>query len=330
MLKYKIIGIVPPQLNGKGMQKDIDAIGKVGVTKRIGSSVLDELDERAGEKISELKPGDFNRSDTNDGRNHELSKHFQNVHESQFNGMESLESHYINSSLPQTPKRHVENNDNEFSNPKKLKLPIPPSSPPVHDITKRIRRLRIRNSLTGGNSNQSRTPTQTALKSTPLTKQRPMDPPRFLRPTVNSLKKNVDTSSFIRNKESRDDARGTTRAVPRNHLHQPQPMPQREKHPMPRSQSVFERLYSQTTIARSCSMGNVSVKSHTQGIPSRSRERDNNTNNNIINYNGSANANANASRNANARANANSNRTKMTRSKTSGSLSSQLDRPAWK
>lgn len=318
------------------MQNDIDAIGKFGVTKRIGSSVLDELDERAGEKFSELKPGDVNGNDTNNERYRELSKHFQNLHESQFNRMPSLESHYVNASLPQTPKRHVENNDNGFSNPKKLKIPVP-SPPPVHDITKRIRRLRIRNSLTGGNSNQSRTPSQAALRSTPLTKQRPMEPPRFLRPTVNSLNKNVDTPSMVGNRESREGVKRTTKAIPKSHFNQPQPMPQREKKQMPRSQSVFERLYSQTTVARSCSMGNVSIKSHTHGVPSRSRERDNgagsstnnNNSNNSSGYTGrSTYTRPEASTNPNP--NPNSNKTKMTRSKTSGSLSSQLNRPAWK
>lgn len=321
-LRYKILATALIQLNGKGMQKDIDAIGRVGVTKRIGSSVLDELDERAGEKISELKPSDFDSSNATDDKHNELSKHFQNVHESQFNKMESLESHYINNALPQTPKRHVENNDSEFSNPKKPRIPIP-SSPPVHDITRRIRRLRLRSSLTGGNSNQSRTPSQTALKNTPLTRQRPMDPPRFLRPTINSLnKKNVDTQPIIRNKEPREEVRGTSRPVLKSQFNQPQPIQQREKKQIPRSQSVFERLYSQTTIARSCSMGNVSVKAQSHGIPSRTREHESNT--------GTNNNSSSTGRNPNTRVNSNSNRTRMTRSQTSESLSSQLERPAWK
>lgn len=310
------------------MQRDIDAIGKVGVTRRIGSSVLDELDERADEKIIELKPEDYNGQNGGyNDRNDKLSKHFQDVHESQFNKMDSLESHYINNSLPQTPKRHVENNDNQASsNSKKIKIPIP-SSPPVNDITRKIRRLRLRNSLTGGNSNQSRTPSQAAVKNTPLTKQRPMDPPRFLKPTINSLNKNVDTQMALKKRGSRDAApRGPTTSrnaqKEREQFRPPRPPPlPKERRQIPRSQSVFERLYSQTTISRSCSMGNVSVKSHSNGVPSRSREPESNSNTNITSANNSNNA---------TRFNEGLNKTKMTRSRTSGSLSSQLDRPAWK
>ena len=318
-----------------GMHQDMDVLGRVGTSKRIGSSVLHELDSRAGEKLGELK--------TNQGSlptpTATLAQQFQDAHTSQFNKMDSLDSHYA--CIPHTPKRHSEtdagrldsyhNNNINGNTNKKLKIPL---SPPVNEITRRIRRLRLRGSLTGGNgnSNQSRTPSQAAVKNTTLTKQRPMDPPRFLRPTINSLNKHKEVKDHDKPRTNLHSGASASTSGNSCSGTAATPAPSKPKSSIPRSQSVFQRLYTQTTISRSCSMGNVSVKGHPVSQPVASQHLASKSSAST-GQRGLSNGHAQhttASNHGHIQRAEPGSRFSVTRSKTSGSLSSHLDRPAWR
>ena len=82
-------------------------IETIGVSKRLGNSVLSELDSRATSKFEFLKDqseqqynGDKNGEPKSDS--YDINEFFQAKHDSQFGQMESLDTHYT---LLHTPKR---------------------------------------------------------------------------------------------------------------------------------------------------------------------------------------------------------------------------------
>ncbi|EJS44645.1 she1p [Saccharomyces arboricola H-6] len=304
-------------------------IETIGVSKRLGNSVLSELDSRATSKFEFLQ--DQTQQQHNGTRNSEsgpdsynINEFFQAQHDSQFGQMESLDTHFT---LLHTPKRRsqrvVPQDRSESLKRSRPSRSIPYTTPVVNDITRRIRRLKLRNSLVNGNDIAARARSMQAnsnvnsIKNTPLSKPKPFMPkPNFLMPTTNSLNK---INSAHRNASSSSSASATSRSklpksTPIRDLHArtkpPERTPRTSLAPgtntqLKNSVSVFDRLYKQKTFSRSTSMNNLS-----SDAAAKSKE--------------SINA-----------------KTRMVKSKTSGSLSSHLkqnsatnntknDRPIWR
>ncbi|AJQ11827.1 She1p [Saccharomyces cerevisiae YJM1342] len=300
-------------------------IETIGVSKRLGNSVLSELDSRASSKFEFLK--DQSEQQYNGDKNNEpksgsynINEFFQAKHDSQFGQMESLDTHYT---LLHTPKRKSQHAiPQDRSDSMKRSRPsrsIPYTTPVVNDITRRIRRLKLRNSLVNGNDIVARARSMQAnsnvnsIKNTPLSKPKPfMHKPNFLMPTTNSLNK---INSAHRNTSSSS----TASSIPRSKVHRSTsirdlhaktkpvertPVAQGTNSQLKNSVSVFDRLYKQTTFSRSTSMNNLS-----SGTSAKSKEHTNV-------------------------------KTRLVKSKTSGSLSSNLkqstatgtksDRPIWR
>lgn len=179
---------IPPPVMTTSHNDIIDALG---VSKRLGNSVLDELDSRAHAKFEQLRntlvPMDQNFS----------SNRFSSVHQHDFNSMESLDTHYAakkrlveysNATTDVTRAEMVKENEEEeeeeeanLSTPKRhMQQEIVTStkrlkdsqgkaresdsflSSPVTDITRRIRRLRV-------NIANPRDRRRSSIRDTPLT-----------------------------------------------------------------------------------------------------------------------------------------------------------------
>ena len=86
-------------------------IETIGVSKRLGNSVLSELDSRATSKFEFLKDQsqqqhNGNKSGEQKLDSYNINEFFQAKHDSQFGQMESLDTHYT---LLHTPKRKSQN-----------------------------------------------------------------------------------------------------------------------------------------------------------------------------------------------------------------------------
>lgn len=191
--------------------KHENLINTLGVSKRLGSSVLNELDSRTDAKFKQLL---MSNKDNHGEPLPDLtfSERFNITHDSQFKTMESIDMHYsvkfsnrngneINDNIYKTPSRkNLQPEQLHSSSIKRLKVTqnLLNTPPPILDITRRIRRLRLRNSLSNNNHNigghgardshDSRSITNSKIKNTPITKpQKPLKPPSFLIPTITSL-----------------------------------------------------------------------------------------------------------------------------------------------
>ncbi|KAK5773851.1 She1p PWA37_003801 [Arxiozyma heterogenica] len=205
-------------------------INTLGVSKKLGSSVLNELDSRTNAKFEQLFVS--NDDHTESLMDLTFSERFNIAHNSQFKTMESLNSHYcvkflnpnnnddnvIDGNIYKTPlKKNLQTEQLQSNSIKRLKTTqnLLSTPPPILDITRRIRRLRLRNSLSNNNNNNNNSTVNTSsnggnsrsgyglrsnhdsrsivnskIKNTPITKpQKPLEPPSFLRPTITSLNK---------------------------------------------------------------------------------------------------------------------------------------------
>ncbi|KOH00813.1 She1p [Saccharomyces eubayanus] len=299
-------------------------IETIGVSKRLGNSVLHELDSRATSKFEFLKDQqqyDENSNSQPQSSSHNINEFFQTKHDSQFGQMESLDTHYM---VLHTPKRKsqraVPQDSSESMKRSRPSHSIQYTTPVVNDITRRIRRLKLRNSLVNGNDIAARARSMQAnsnvnsIKNTPLSKPKPfMQKPNFLMPTTNSLNKinpvhpNAHRNAPFSTSASAHSRSKLPKSAPIRDLHsKTRPAERTPTAPGTSSQlknsvSVFDRLYKQTTFSRSSSMNNLSLDGSAK----------------------TSNANA---------------KTRMVKSKTSGSLSSHLkqdatsknDRPVWR
>ncbi|EHN03744.1 She1p [Saccharomyces cerevisiae x Saccharomyces kudriavzevii VIN7] len=300
-------------------------IETIGVSKRLGNSVLSELDSRATSKFEFLQgqtQQQHNSSESGElnSDSYDINEFFQTEHDSQFSQMESLDAHYTLLHTPKRKSQHATQQDRSES----LKRSRPSRSisyttPAVNDITRRIRRLKLRNSLVNGNDIVARARFMQAnsnvnsIKNTPLSKPKPfMQKPNFLTPTTNSLNKvnsahrNASSSSSVPVVPKPKVPKSTsirdlhTRIKPTERT----PLAPGTNSQLKKSVSVFDRLYKQTTFSRSTSMKNLS-----SGVSAKSKEHTNT-------------------------------KTRMVKSKTSGSLSSHLkqnadastknERPIWR
>lgn len=200
-------------------------INEIGVSRRLGSSVLDELDNRTESKFNQLKDstnkGHFtfdhsqlnrkNNSNPNSNTVLPLSKPPLNNHnniipdmsfplsEENFNNTNTIFNIKTSSpvmvqnndlhTIPTTPQRKSLNEVQIHSSSiKRLKKTPIAVSPAISEITRRIRKLRLRNSLThGDNINYNSIPETKKLRNTPITKDTNIEPPHFLKPTLRSL-----------------------------------------------------------------------------------------------------------------------------------------------
>lgn len=281
-------------------------INTLGVSQRLGSSVLDELDSRTNAKFEQLSHHNNNNiSNSGNVKDQSFSQRFNISHDSQFRTMESVQTHYTvkfegnetNDNIYQTPSKKNSQQEQLHSNSIK-RLKTTPSllstPPPVLDITRRIRRLRLRNSLVGNGvrEHHDSSITKSKIKTTPITKlQKPLEPPSFLRPTLNSLNRmkksdgSINLHSKIKPQKLRiPSEEKTNRTMPRsssssfhlkNKMNPPAPKPKSSSLQDGHTQaldrrvkstgssnslegsSVFDRLYRQSTVSRSSSMNNI-------------------------------------------------------------------------
>lgn len=272
---------------------DGSIIETLGVSKKLGTSVLNELDSRTTLKYEQLRDDGDNPGTVLNGKDSQTFSHFFNIqHDSEFQKMDSINLHYSlndqnnndnnRDQVPSTPsKKNTVPDLLESDSIKRIKTYNHHTPPPVNEITRRIRRLRIRNNSSNGtphsssrtNSKSSVSPIKT-IKNTPLTKAKPMEPPTFLKPTINSLNKirrspvkadlnairtgrpnlsvstpvntttqrRVNSTSSVDNNKPLTSADSNTKSTEKRSVS---------------AGSVFDRLYKQSTMSRSNSMNNI-------------------------------------------------------------------------
>lgn len=340
-------------------------ISSIGVSQRLGSSVLNELDSRTNVKFQQLS-NDMNPINDIETQDESFSRRFNITHDSQFRSMESVQNHYSvkfesendqsmitsnnnnnnNNEIYSTPsKKNIQQEQLHSSSIKRLKTTtnLLSTPPPVLDITRRIRRLRLRNSLVGNGARDHHETSiiNSKVKNTPITKpQKPLETPNFLKPTLTSLnrmkksqasnnlhsnlkpqKLRIPSSEEKKTKKQTNTTRSISVSISnvKNKMNLPSStgisstnkgsdrrVKSTGSSTIPKSESVFDRLYNQSTVSRSTSMNNIN--NHTKPI-----------------------SNVNSSKTSNI---------KFGRSKTSSTISSNLSssdssnsmnsRPAWR
>ncbi|KAL3241037.1 She1p RNJ42_03129 [Nakaseomyces bracarensis] len=154
-------------------------IDQLGISKRLGTSIFDELSHRASE-ANEL----VHRLDTEEEiREHVPDAHFNKVHDLNFQNMKSVDTHYSVQLDDQKKKKY------KFSPIKR--------TPEVVEITKKIRRLKLRSSstLSNGGSPEKRSHSNATVES--KTNLAPLKTPSFLQPTINSMNRARETTTYI-------------------------------------------------------------------------------------------------------------------------------------
>ncbi|CDO92575.1 unnamed protein product [Kluyveromyces dobzhanskii CBS 2104] len=197
---------VPPLFDGNQI------IECIGVSKRLGNNVLQELEQRANNFLPGVSSEKSHLVDLgqNSGMKKSISMKFQDTHDKRFQGMDSIDTHYSLaklSSMPETPgKRKNESDvpetlresesicDSSFSSPgstKKKQKPEEPMFSPVTDITHRLRRLRVRITTPSERERTERDRRRNIISNTPLSRQRQIHEniPTFAQPTATSLKR---------------------------------------------------------------------------------------------------------------------------------------------
>ncbi|CCD22696.1 She1p NDAI_0A05410 [Naumovozyma dairenensis CBS 421] len=227
-------------------------IDTIGVSKTLGNKVFDELDSRTTLKFQQLREqhnDNNNNDDSNDLTSSNFEEFFKSKHNIQFNNMQSLQDYKylyninINEQrqqaeqqqvLPRTPKKQSidtiishndENNNNNLESLKRFKTndstfrtkrrSIVPTATPVSDITRRIRRLRLRTSI-ANKKDVSNNDALYSIMNTPLSNAKPLQmsssipqpppnvnvpqhEPTFLKPTINFLNKMKRSEPIFKN-----------------------------------------------------------------------------------------------------------------------------------
>ncbi|SCU94479.1 LANO_0E06898g1_1 [Lachancea nothofagi CBS 11611] len=268
-----------------GMAYHDQFIDDLGVSQRLGNSVLSELDYRATNKASNLRPG---FQDSRNALQLREAERFDLKHNTDFQTMESIQSHYAAQKSPAliaqeadqamvveenenyeekpgTPKR--ESDQNLHSSSKRMRDKDGKSRDsdvsvysPVTDITRRIRRLRVKQQNQTPRENRSKI---NSVRNTPLSGP----PPRisfdnkpqatFAKPTFTSInRENKPGAIFSRLKkpDKLDKTQSFRRPSAKNQAPINLPQPTAVVAPT----SVFQRLYEQSTISRSNSSNAIS------------------------------------------------------------------------
>lgn len=281
------------------MEYHDQVIDNLGVSKRLGNSVLSELDLRALGKASSLDSHlqDEKPQDTAGDR-------FESSHKTEFISMQSIESHYAahkNSTIeercfsdqnemivdavesesdkPGTPKRSSEQDLHSSSkrmrdrNGKSRDSDVFVYSP-VSDITRRIRRLRVRNQAPREKRSEINRVRNTPLSGSAASNQLP--PPKisfnsrqatFAKPTFTSINRETKPGAIfskLKKPEAKPKARSNTLApplppLPSSGRNSVSSKPQ-EKPPVVAPTSVFQRLYEQSTFSRSNSSNAIAAQ----------------------------------------------------------------------
>ncbi|CEP63824.1 She1p LALA0_S09e03334g [Lachancea lanzarotensis] len=268
-------------------------ISDLGVSQRLGNSVLSELDYRANFKACNSISKIHNSGEHDEHRGRDR---FQSTHRINFDTMDSIDDHYAakkastndttlqpndpnstdlnfkeNVAVPATPKRE---SDGVTQNSSKRMRDLDGRRrdsdvfvhSPVSDITRRIRRLRVRNNSQTPRNNQAKI---NSVRNTPLN---PINRPSFeshatfAKPTFTSISRETKPGAIFSKLKKPDNAnksvssfrKGATTNQPT--LSQPHPSP-----PVVAPSSVFRRLYEQSTVSRSNSSQTLSNAGATKG-----------------------------------------------------------------
>ena len=226
-------------------KSDTGVITTLGYSKRLGTSVLTELDSRTSEMLEALKE-DVSTSGIigtptsyADPAVISYGAVFNTIHDSQFQKMDSLDNYYStfvpsspttasefqphnkhesgsgptqtststamrhSSVPPETPRKNPSTSVLESESIKRMKLEdstavVPKTPVPISDITRRIRRLRLRNSLMSPSSPSMADESKNSIRYKPLSdsKQKSMKLPSFLMPTITSMNRMRKPVSF--------------------------------------------------------------------------------------------------------------------------------------
>lgn len=275
---------MPPLLDGHQM------IEYIGVSKRLGNNVLQELEQRASNLLPNVSPEKtrlMNLGHDSEMKN-SISMKFQDKHEKRFQVMDSIDTHYSlakYSGMPQTPGKRKNGSDADetsvavnLGSPgsvKKKQKSVGNVFSPVTDITHRIRRLRVRITTPNERERTERDRRRNIISNTPLSRQRQLHEsiPTFAQPTATSLKRkqmNNPLHKLVASDNNNVESQPKPKpAKPRHgdifrNLNQSEkqashprsaPVPKQQR--IPQSKSVFERLYEQSTISRSNSSKNL-------------------------------------------------------------------------
>ncbi|CCF59527.1 hypothetical protein KAFR_0H01170 [Kazachstania africana CBS 2517] len=247
-------------------------IDNLGVSKKLGNSVLNELDSRTTEKLDELKETHTTLAPKEDTNETSFEQYFGIKHNLQFNRMDSIGHHYMNN-IPKTPtKKNLTDQQLQSESIKRQRVEQNSmvKNTPVTEITRRIRRLRIRNSI-ANNNNSNGNSNINSVRNTPLSKPKPMQPPSFLRPTLNSLNKIKESSRSTSTFDLSRQKSTTTKTLNTNSKSKPATTTTyRSTSGLPKSSSVavFDRLYKQSTVSRLTSMNNLNdnIKTNAKSV----------------------------------------------------------------
>lgn len=241
-----------------------EIIEQLGISKRLGNSILDELNQRASETNPLLR-----KHEDTDNEEERPAESTPTAHNLVFNKVHNLNFENLTDKDPDFTIH------NDPLHKKKYKYSPIKRVPEVNEITKKIRRLKLRSSSnlsSSGGSPEKRTTNASNVEQ--KTELAPLKTPNFLRPTFNSMNRAKDTSHKV---ESSRRTYGnllppTSRAIPAGKEAVRQDYTKRSisiqlprKSPAPpkiseqrsisdSSSNVFERLYKQTTMSRSNSM----------------------------------------------------------------------------
>ncbi|SCU84547.1 LADA_0D02322g1_1 [Lachancea dasiensis] len=265
-------------------------IDELGVSKILGHSVLTELDLRATNKATNLgvdaspKVGGFSGLEAN---------RYESTHTNDFQRMESIQSHYAAQKTPvaypqpgkpaagtsvgeptmvdtlETPKRVHEGSSKSTSKRRRdlnggARDNDSAVYSPVSDVTRRIRRLRVRSQQQTPRENQAKI---NAVRNTPLSGPPPSQlvfdgkpQATFAKPTFTSINRESKPGAIfsrLKKTEESDKTRAFRRGTARNQLLQNAASATQSTTNMAPS-SVFQRLYTQSTISRSNSSNTIS------------------------------------------------------------------------
>ena len=332
------------EVSKSGPKNDTGIITTLGYSKKLGTSVLTELDSRTSEMLEALKEdvstsGIIGTPSEYAGQTvPSYGAVFNTIHDSQFQKMDSLDHYYstfVSSSPttaselqrhnrqesgsgttqtstgtairhssvpPETPRKNPSTSVLESESVKRMKLEdstvvVPKTPVPISDITRRIRRLRLRNSLMSPSSPSIADESKNSIRYKPLSdsKQKSMKPPSFLMPTITSMNRMRKPVSFSplasttqtkpgwrqqQQQQRQQQSKSTTERHGRpfsdpsqckdrtnNQVYSPlltriapASGPKQHSDSQTPRDSVFDRLYRQTTISRSMSMNSVAQR----------------------------------------------------------------------
>ena len=331
------------EVSKSGPKNDTGIITTLGYSKKLGTSVLTELDSRTSEMLEALKEdvstsGIIGTPSEYAGQTvPSYGAVFNTIHDSQFQKMDSLDHYYStfvpsspttaselqrhnrqdsgsgtaqtstgtairhSSVPPETPRKNPNTSVLESESVKRMKLEdstviVPKTPVPISDITRRIRRLRLRNSLMSPSSPSIADESKNSIRYKPLSdsKQKSMKPPSFLMPTITSMNRMRKPVSFSplasttqtkpgwrqqQQQQRQQQSKSTTerhgnlsRSVPMQRPNKQSSVlpatnknssasgPKQHSDNQTQRDSVFDRLYRQTTISRSMSMNSVAQR----------------------------------------------------------------------